>query len=579
MKIHDRLSLFITIIASFAFTSEGKGQTPNYNNYPKYEVRAVWLTTLAGLDWPHNKAIDTNSVEKQKQELTDILDKLKAANINTILFQARTRAASIYPSSIEPWDACLTGTYGKSPGYDPLAFAIDECHKRGMEIQAWIVTMPVGKWNSENCKAIRKKNPGLIVKIGTEGYIDPSSPMAALYIANICREITSRYDIDGIHLDYIRYPETWPLKMSDRLNKKRKRNYHTIADDINVTTRQKNITAIVRAAHNAIKQLKPWVKLSCATIGKHSDLARYSSRGWNALVKGCQDTQKWLETGIVDQLYPMAYFQGDNFYPFIIDWKENSYGHTIVPGIGIYRLTRNEGDWPIGEIIRQMHVSRAAGMGFAMFRERFLLDNTKGLYEFTKDEFAPFPALVPPIQQSSGQNISTPQNLRTVKHDGYETLIWDKNPEEDNGTAYNIYASSTYPVDTDNPCNLIAIRHPNRHITIKTERKLYFAVTSTNRYGIESPSVQQVKATTSDTGKFIYNDGTNISLPPKDELHDVEYILLKDLSGRNIATRPYKGYNADISELPDGCYTIYSLNAKGITHRLGFTIIKRSNTI
>lgn len=102
------------------------------NPNPKYEVRAVWLTTIGGIDWPHSYAQSERSAEKQKEELRAILDRLQKANINTVLLQTRIRATTIYPSLYEPWDGCLSGFPGKSPGYDALQFAIDECHK-----EAW----------------------------------------------------------------------------------------------------------------------------------------------------------------------------------------------------------------------------------------------------------------------------------------------------------------------------------------------------------------------------------------------------------------------------------------------------------
>ena len=115
---------------------------------PKHEVRAVWLTTIGGLDWPHSYAQSTASVERQKKELRDILDRLQAIGVNTVLLQTRIRGTVIYPSAREPWDGCLSGFPGKSPGYDALQYAIDECHRRGMELHAWIVTIPVGKWDA-----------------------------------------------------------------------------------------------------------------------------------------------------------------------------------------------------------------------------------------------------------------------------------------------------------------------------------------------------------------------------------------------------------------------------------------------
>ena len=113
---------------------------PNWdtNFIRKRETRAVWLTTLSNLDWPKTLANSEEGIRKQKEELTELLDKYVTANINTVLLQTRVRAATIYPSNIEPWDKCLTGTENGVPNYDPLAFAVEECHKRGLEIHAWI---------------------------------------------------------------------------------------------------------------------------------------------------------------------------------------------------------------------------------------------------------------------------------------------------------------------------------------------------------------------------------------------------------------------------------------------------------
>ena len=270
---------------------------------PKHEVRAVWLTTIGGIDWPHSYAQSDASIEKQKNELRRILDRLQLANINTVLLQTRIRGTVIYPSAYEPWDGCLSGVPGKSPGYDALQFAIDECHRRGMELHAWIVTIPVGKWNAYGCRRLRQKMPHDIKKIGADGYMNPENRQTASYLADLCAEVTRNYDIDGIHLDYIRYPETWTLKVSrDR--------------------GRSHITDIVKAISRRVKTLKPWVKMSCSPVGKHDDLSRYWSRGWNAYTTVCQDAQGWLRDGLMDELFPMMYFRDNNFYPFALDWKE-----------------------------------------------------------------------------------------------------------------------------------------------------------------------------------------------------------------------------------------------------------------
>ena len=113
------MKVILSIIAFLNLTLPLMGQSP------KQETRAVWLTTIGGIDWPHSYAQSAQSVEVQKNELRRILDQLQQAHINTILLQTRVRGTVIYPSTIEPWDGCLSGVPGRSPGYDALQFAID----------------------------------------------------------------------------------------------------------------------------------------------------------------------------------------------------------------------------------------------------------------------------------------------------------------------------------------------------------------------------------------------------------------------------------------------------------------------
>ena len=439
---------------------------------PKHEIRAVWLTTIKGLDWPHSY-----SATRQKQELVSILDKLQSANINTILIQTRVRATTIFPSDEEPWDLCLTGQTGKSPGYDALHFCIDECHKRGIECHAWIVTIPVGKWNSDGCKLIRKRYPQLIVKVGDEGYMNPENSQTGDYLARFCREVTRRYDIDGIHLDYIRYPETWKLKVGREQGRR-------------------NITDIVRKIHSAVKAEKPWVKMSCSPIGKYDDLTRYRSGGWNANTAVCQDAQGWMRDGLMDALYPMMYFQGNNFYPFAVDWKEHSYGRQVAGGLAVYMLHPQERNWNLDIVSREMNVLRELEMGITFFRSKFLTDNIKGVFTFTQD-FNRVPALVPPMVNTGKRAPSSVTSLDVRRSMSADILTW-RGARDNSGAdylVYQVYASDTWPVDTEDSRNLIATRLRSQSLTVPHHgRQLYYAVTASDRYGQES------KPTMSDSG-------------------------------------------------------------------------------
>lgn len=539
------------------------------NPNPKYEVRAVWLTTIGGIDWPHSYAQSERSAEKQKEELRAILDRLQKANINTVLLQTRIRATTIYPSQYEPWDGCLSGFPGKSPGYDALQFAIDECHKRGMEVHAWVVTIPVGKWNSYGCRQLRKRFPRLIKRIDQDGYMDPEATQTGCYLAEMCREIVQRYDVDGIHLDYIRYPETWKF----RIGKDQARG---------------KITRIVEKIHQAVKKEKPWVKMSCSPIGKFDDLSRYWSHEWNAYTKVAQDAQAWLKDGLMDELFPMMYFRGDQFFPFAIDWKEHSYGKIIAPGLGIYFLDPKEGKWNISDITSELYHLRNIGEGHAFFRNKFLLDNHQGVYDFVTAHFNRYPALVPPMTWESNKRPQQPVTLCIEENEETTTLRWDNSLQYEDGTAIktpsiynNVYASKEYPVDVHDARNLILTRTTRRQLTTRTgNTPTYYAVTTTDGFGNESRAKQlnqtAVVKTATRYGKAcrLTTTGESIILPSSIHETDCQYIIVKNMQEQAVYITKPQNRKINIKKIKDGIYTLNCVNYRNIEHTLG-TFIKK----
>lgn len=459
---------------------------------PKYETRAVWLTTFRGLDWPKHPARDAAGIERQKAELCRILDDYKRININTVIFQTRIRGSVIYQSKYEPWYESLTGTAGKHPGYDPLAFCIEQCHKRGMELHAWVVCIPLGQTTEQKRygkESIMRRRAELCKTVGQNVFMIPGKPETADYIANICREIVENYDVDGISLDYIRYPEKTFRYSDDNLYKGSSAG---LAD-----WKRENITRIVRRVHDVVKAVKPWVKLSSSPIGKYGNLSRYSAGGWNCFSAVYQDPRLWLRENLQDMLFPMMYFQGDNFYPFLFDWKENQYGNPIVPGLGIYFLDPREGKWTLNQVRAEMHASRSSNIGgIAFYRSQFLTNNTKGLYDCCKNEFFRYPALTLPMTWMNGY-ADVPQMPSNIKYEK-GVLSW-----QGNAPYYNIYGSNTYPVDCSRAENLIAIRiQGNTYVPDNVNQHTrYYAVTACNRYGNESTALQQNVDITSTTIK------------------------------------------------------------------------------
>lgn len=470
-----------------------KAQNYTYEKeYPHREVRAVWLTTLSGLDWPKVMANSLEGVNRQKSDLCRLLDAYKRANINTVIFQTRVRGSVLYPSAIEPWCDCLTGKPGKDPGYDPLAFCVEECHKRGMECHAWVVAIPLGKNQKAYGNAsIMKKRKELCRTVGGEMFMIPGKEGTADYIAELCKEIVTNYDVDGISLDYIRYPESFYRFSDDDC-------YPKGCSMSKAEWRRENITRIVRRLHDVVKPIKPWVKLSSSPIGKYADLSRYSSKGWNCYNAVYQDPQMWLKENLQDLLFPMMYFIGDHFYPFVFNWRECSYGHPVIPGLGIYFLDPREGNWKLNDVRAEMHTSRNSGIGgFAFYRGDFLTRNCKGIYDATCDEFCPYPSLTTRMTWM-GDTVA-PAAPKSIRYDESRitwTPVQSSSAEKTGNILYNVYGSNVYPVDVTKAENLLAV-NVRKNSFDRGGRALkcrYFAVTAIDRLGNESEAVQEERS-------------------------------------------------------------------------------------
>ena len=453
---------------------------------PKREYRAVWLTTIKGLDWPLEEHMD--DYVAQRTHLCRILDSLQTININTILLQTRIRGDVIYPSEIEPFSPVFTGKHGVAPDYDPLAFAIEQCHKRGMQLHAWLVTIPIGDIlhvQGHGKQSLPSKRRNQCTRFKGAWYMEPAHPGTTQHLSALVEEMVSKYDIDGIHFDYIRYPEgnsSYPDGSSFNQSKQRGQSKSD--------WRRNNVTGIMRSLYAKVKSIKPWVCVSAATLGKYDDTSRYSSYGWNAYHTVNQAAQEWMREGIVDALFPMLYYTGKHFYPFITDWHEYSYGRHVIAGMGTYQLHPDEKNWELEEIVRQLNVVRSHPTGgAAQFRSKFVTDNTKGVYDYLR-LFYPTPALVPAMTWLSDTLPSAPQALRVTIDKHTTTLTWE---ETDDDVLYNVYSSNTFPVDTDNAANLQCtyLSEPcHTEATQSIVHPRHYAITSIDRYGNESAPLQ-----------------------------------------------------------------------------------------
>ena len=556
------LLLFLPLFASAQVAVSGSESQYHVGNYrpqdsqsPKYEYRAVWLTTIEGLDWPHTKVKSQANVKAQKNELVMLLDSLQAMHINTVLLQVRVRGDVIYPSAIEPFSLVLTGVPGKSPGYDPLAFAIEECHKRGMQLHAWLVTLPLGK--VEHVRRLGKdalpsKNSSLCTSYKGSWYMEPGNPATADYLAALVKEIVQNYDVDGIHLDYVRYPDSVDGYPDGALYRKYGKGKTLSA------WRRSNITDIASAVYSAVKGLKPWVRVSCAPLGKYNNLTRYSSYGWDAYNAVYQDAQGWLRDGIMDILFPMLYYKGNHFYPFVRDWCENSNGRHIVPGLGIYRLSPQYGEWPAIEIERQMRTSRSAGAnGVMMFRTAHLVGNASGARDIYTGIYNT-PALVPPMDWMASAP-ETPSLVECVRDMDGVSLQWGSVPALEGFPAvrYNVYAALGDSVDVGNGGSLVAISLADTSYCFKcrTNKDIAMAVTAVDACGVESAPLYVVAT----MGKRMLCDNVFV-LPEQFSLG--QRIEVLDAFGRVLYSGNFDS-EFDVSGFATGHYILNVYNRHG----------------
>ena len=449
--------------------------------HPKLEIRAVWLTTNYGLDWPSRPVRSVADIEFQKSELNAILDKIQAAKMNVVFFQARVRGDVVYPSAIEPWSRFVKRSYDASSGYDPLKFAIEACHKRGLECHAWLVVYPMGRTALIN-NSVNSKNKHLTQQLDGESYLDPGNPDTNGYLLSIIDEIVRNYDVDGIHFDYIRYPDradAFPDSGS----------YSEYGKSKNIKEwRRENINKFVYQAYDNIKAVKPWVNVSSSVIGIYEKIA--SNRPYRTAFSGVyQDPADWLAKGKHDFIVPMMYYSNDLFNTSIDNWKKNCNGRWIVPGVGVYQLDERYKNWRAEVILDQVDLCRKNEVaGTAYFRAQQLIEDKKGILSKIKTRFYRYPALLPPLTWLDQSPPLSPENPTATWKKNAVLLSWEKPKEEIKDVYYNVYYSRSDSVDISNPKNLLAIRlrDTNLLVGVKDGQAYYYVITASDRFHNES---------------------------------------------------------------------------------------------
>ncbi len=449
-----------------------------YSQSHKHELRAVWISSASG-DWP--KSTD---VAEQQRSLVEIFDVLKNNNFNTVFFQVRPRGNVLYRSSIEPWATQLTGVLGKDPGYDPLAFAIEEAHKRGLELHAWFNVAKV--WGNDNLpqnqQHVTRAHRDWVKQYENEWWIDLGNPEARVYSENLVKELVQSYDIDGIHFDYVRYPsekfDDWDSfnKWSDGIER--------------AEWRRNNVTAFVRACYEFIQNEKPWIKVGSAPLGIYQSIigAQSSFNGYSGVF---QDSRKWLREGIHDYVAPQLYWtigeqknpNDPDFTALCGDWMRENYGRHVYIGIGAYRENIQN------EIREQIAATRNVGaQGQAFFRYEHvssILNQIGSAYKY--------PDIVPPMMWKDSVPPNTPKDISLIVDEHSTTIIKWNEPElpKDNEkpSRYVVYRSSVKKIDMRRAENILAIL-PATQRSYRDEttngKEYFYSVTALDRAGNES---------------------------------------------------------------------------------------------
>ncbi len=314
--------------------------------HPKREFRGVWIQTIGQSQYQKMNS------EQMKQYFMDMLDKFQSAGMNAVVFQVRPQADAFYKSDLEPWSRYLTGTQGKAPdnGFDPLEFITQECHKRSMELHAWLnpyrVTSSEGQKLASN--HIYNSYPERFVKYGGQIYFDPGIPENRKFICSVVKDIVKRYDIDAIHMDDYFYP--YPVKGEDFSDNGSFNMYareQGFSSNQRSDWRRNNVNMLIRELKDAISVTKPWVRFGISPFGIYRN-KKSTPDGSGSDTNGLQnyddlyaDIKLWVQNGWIDYNVPQIYWEMGHKsadYSILVKWwSENNENQHLYIGQDVKR--------------------------------------------------------------------------------------------------------------------------------------------------------------------------------------------------------------------------------------------------
>lgn len=391
---------------------------------PKREFRGSWVATVNNIDWPSKPGL---SPAHQQQEAIVLLNKLQQVGINAVIFQIRPSADAMYPSKLEPWSRYLTGTQGKDPGYDPLQFWIDECHKRNMEFHAWLNPFRVALKYDELLAPnhIAFQQPDWVVKYGNSLYFNPGLPETRQFITDIVIDVVRHYDVDAIQFDDYFYPypiigEAFPDSATF------KKYQGSFADDQLEDWRRDNVDKTIEMLSKAIKSVKPWVKFGISPFGVWRNIANdprgsMTSAGYTNYDHLYANVIKWMKKGWIDYLLPQLYWHigqpAADFEILCNWWKDHAYGRALYIGHALYKLNPASSirEWrQADQLPNQLRLTRQIPEinGNCYFSAKHFYRDLIGFQDSLENDLYAYPSIIPEMPWIDNQAPPTPRKFK-----------------------------------------------------------------------------------------------------------------------------------------------------------------------
>ncbi|MBG9787847.1 family 10 glycosylhydrolase [Brevibacillus laterosporus] len=378
-------------------TNPGATPIPGSPNATDRSLRGVWVSTVYNLDWPSTASY--SNMAKQQLEYIQLLDSMQGMGLNAVFVQVRPAADALYPSALVPWSKYLTGKQGKDPGYDPLAFMIEETHKRGMEFHAWFNPFRANtdaKTDQLAANHVAKVHPEWTINANNKLYINPGIPEARQQIITEIMEVVNRYQIDGVHLDDYFYPSdgVFPDDATFKAY-----NYNSFATK--AEWRRDNINQFVRQLGESIHSSKPQVQYGISPFGvwrnKSMDSTGSDTKaGVTAYDNMHADIRTWIKQGWIDYVMPQIYWSlsfSVAQYDKLVTWWANEVNGTNVKlyvGHSPYKLGTKEAGWQSAqEIINQLQFNTQFPQvkGDVFFSAKDLRKNPLGIADLLRSYY------------------------------------------------------------------------------------------------------------------------------------------------------------------------------------------------